>query len=66
MRENRPYGSEGGAAELNRPSLPLSFLGARLHVPILTCPWPLEPATAAPRPTPPGWPGSRAWTATTH
>ena len=23
MRENRPYGSEGGAAELNRPSLPL-------------------------------------------
>ncbi len=25
MRENRPYGSEGGAAELNRPSLPLSI-----------------------------------------
>ena len=25
MRENRPYGSEGGAAELNRPSLPLSL-----------------------------------------
>ena len=24
MRENRPYGSEGGAAELNRPFLPLS------------------------------------------
>jgi len=24
MRENRTYGSEGGAAELNRPSLPLS------------------------------------------
>jgi len=24
MRENRLYGSEGGAAELNRPSLPLS------------------------------------------
>jgi hypothetical protein len=24
MRENRPYGSEGGADELNRPSLPLS------------------------------------------
>lgn len=23
MRENRTYGSEGGAAELNRPSLPL-------------------------------------------
>jgi hypothetical protein len=26
MRENRPYGSEGGGAELNRPSLPLSFV----------------------------------------
>jgi hypothetical protein len=25
MRENRSYGSEGGAAELNRPSLPLSM-----------------------------------------
>ena len=25
MRENRPYGSEGGGAELNRLSLPLSF-----------------------------------------
>jgi hypothetical protein len=24
MRENRPYGSEGGGAELNRLSLPLS------------------------------------------
>ena len=24
MRENRLYGSEGGAAETNRPSLPLS------------------------------------------
>ena len=24
MRENRTYGSEGGAAEPNRPSLPLS------------------------------------------
>lgn len=24
MRENRLYGSEGGAAELNRPTLPLS------------------------------------------
>jgi len=24
MRENRTYGSEGGAAETNRPSLPLS------------------------------------------
>ena len=24
MRENRTYGSEGGAAELNRPFLPLS------------------------------------------
>src|SRR5260370_1118723 len=24
MRENRPYGSEGGGAELNRSSLPLS------------------------------------------
>ena len=23
MRENRTYGSEGGAAETNRPSLPL-------------------------------------------
>jgi hypothetical protein len=29
MRENRPYGSEGGEAELNRPSLPLSLLAAR-------------------------------------
>ena len=27
MRENRTYGSEGGAAELNRPSLPLFVLG---------------------------------------
>jgi hypothetical protein len=26
MRENRSYGSEGGGAELNRPSLPLSEL----------------------------------------
>ena len=25
MRENRTYGSEGGAAETNRPSLPLSI-----------------------------------------
>ncbi len=25
MRENRSYGSEGGGAELNRPSLPLSI-----------------------------------------
>lgn len=25
MRENRTYGSEGGEAETNRPSLPLSF-----------------------------------------
>ena len=25
MRENRPYGSEGGGAELNRLSLPLSL-----------------------------------------
>ncbi len=24
MRENRPYGSEGGEAQLNEPSLPLS------------------------------------------
>ena len=24
MRENRPSGSEGGEAEINRPSLPLS------------------------------------------
>jgi hypothetical protein len=27
MRENRTYGSEGGAAEANRSSLPLSFDG---------------------------------------
>src|SRR5258705_2293893 len=27
MRENRPYGSEGGGAELNRLSLPLSRNG---------------------------------------
>ena len=26
MRENRTYGSEGGAAETNRPFLPLSRL----------------------------------------
>jgi hypothetical protein len=26
MRENRTYGSEGGAAELNRSFLPLSFI----------------------------------------
>lgn len=26
MRENRTYGSEGGAAEANRPSLPLFLL----------------------------------------
>ena len=25
MRENRPYGSEGGGAEFNQPSLPLSL-----------------------------------------
>jgi len=24
MRENRPYGSEGGGAEFNQPFLPLS------------------------------------------
>jgi hypothetical protein len=30
MRENRPYGSEGGAVELNRPSLPLSINDRRL------------------------------------
>ena len=30
MRENRPYGSEGGAAEFNPPFLPLS--GACLRV----------------------------------
>ena len=27
MRENRTYGSEGGAAETNRPSLPLFTVG---------------------------------------
>ena len=27
MRETRPSGSEGGEAELNRPSLPLSLRG---------------------------------------
>ena len=30
MRENRPYGSEGGGAEFNRLSLPLSL--SFLHV----------------------------------
>jgi len=30
MRENRPSGSEGGAAETNRPSLPLSKCSALL------------------------------------
>ncbi len=29
MRENRTYGSEGGAAELNRPSLPLWLPNSR-------------------------------------
>jgi hypothetical protein len=28
MRENRTYGSEGGAAELNRSFLPLSLAAA--------------------------------------
>ena len=37
MRENRPSGSEGGEAEINRPSLPLSnYLlvsnGKRVHI----------------------------------
>jgi hypothetical protein len=27
MRENRPYGSEGGGTEINRSSLPLSLPG---------------------------------------
>ena len=26
MRENRPYGSEGGGAEFNQPFLPLSLV----------------------------------------
>lgn len=29
MRENRPYGSEGGGIELNRSFLPLSFFDQR-------------------------------------
>ena len=32
MRENRPYGSEGGAAETNRPSLPLSMESRQLFL----------------------------------
>ena len=32
MRENRPYGSEGGAAELNRPSLPLYHISLGQHL----------------------------------
>ena len=31
MRENRPYGSEGGGAELNRLSLPLSLREKRAN-----------------------------------
>ena len=33
MRENRPSGSEGGAAETNRPSLPLSGYEQRYPLP---------------------------------
>jgi hypothetical protein len=35
MRENRPYGSEGGGIEINRSSLPLSgrrWLPAQWHL----------------------------------
>ncbi len=35
MRENRTYGSEGGAAETNRPSLPLNPLDPLLPLPLL-------------------------------
>jgi hypothetical protein len=51
MRENRPYGSEGGGTDLNRSSLPLSkplhFLGrypekqwirSTLHVSLIPLP----------------------------
>ena len=31
MRENRTYGSEGGEAQLNEPSLPLSVPGSALE-----------------------------------
>ena len=36
MRENRTYGSEGGEAETNRPSLPLSFRFMQNFLMILT------------------------------
>lgn len=33
MRENRPYGSEGGAADLNRPFLPVFLVAANAFSP---------------------------------
>ena len=39
MRENRLYGSEGGAVELNRPSLPLSFARPRTAGRFLPLKW---------------------------
>jgi len=44
MRENRPYGSEGGEAQLNEPSLPLSLRSAIL---ILSCDRALVPFSAS-------------------
>ncbi len=37
MRENRTYGSEGGAAEVNRSFLPLSLTIARRGSPDYCC-----------------------------
>jgi len=34
MRETRTYGSEGGEAELNRPSLPLSAYNRKPEKPV--------------------------------
>ncbi len=60
MRENRTYGSEGGAAETNRPFLPLSGRRMQWHVLGASCwcmfsryqriltPVPPGPATAPP------------------
>ena len=36
MRENRPYGSEGGGAEFNQPFLPLSLIAPVAGVRIVT------------------------------
>ena len=42
MRENRPYGSEGGGIEINRFSLPLSLGVSVRHVTISVKPLPFR------------------------